>query len=67
MISCSSLRRSSGIVATTMHPALATASQQATIIGVFGAAQEHAIAADEAEILDQHAADARRPSPASSP
>ncbi len=37
MISCSSLRRSSGIVATTMPPALATASQQATIMGVFGA------------------------------
>ncbi len=57
MTSVSSFARSSGIVPTAMPPAFITANQQAACSGLFGRPQQHAIAGDETEILDQHAGD----------
>jgi hypothetical protein len=58
MMSPSSLARSSGMVATATSPALTTASQASAMpIGV-AAAQQHAVAGHQAQVLRQHLGDA---------
>jgi hypothetical protein len=52
------LARSSGMVPTAMPPALTTANQHAASIGAVGAAQQHAVAGHQAQVVDQHAGDA---------
>ena len=53
----SSPGRSSGIVVTTTAPALSTPNQQATSHGLFGPAQQHAVARHDPELVDEHVGD----------
>ena len=45
------------MVVTTTPPALSTPSQAATSHGLFGRAQQHPVARDQAEVLGEHLGD----------